>query len=206
MYNNLNTTPGSASESQANFIADLIDSRNLFADLRIFESVNAMDDEEFAAYKERMKRWAREEASKDQASRFIDRLKALPFNAEQKLARDLPMVERDVPAGRYAVEGDDGTTDFYKVDRPTEGRWAGYVFVKLLIASGGHGVESLSEQRLNREASATILRRIEHAGVRECMERFGRAIGSCGHCGRVLTNEESRERGIGPVCARHMGW
>ena len=30
--------------------------------------------------------------------------------------------------------------------------------------------------------------------------------GSCGHCGRTLTNEESRARGIGPICAGKMGW
>lgn len=32
------------------------------------------------------------------------------------------------------------------------------------------------------------------------LERWGRIIGSCGHCGRRLTNPESVARGIGPVC------
>lgn len=30
--------------------------------------------------------------------------------------------------------------------------------------------------------------------------RYGREIGSCGVCGRALTNGESRALGIGPVC------
>lgn len=206
----LSTNPGSASEAQVNFISDLIDSRNLFADSRIFDSVNAMDAEEFEGYKRHLKAWAQSEASMDQASRMITRLKALPVEGRQ----DDPATPNgnssskfaDIPSGRYAIEGDDGTTDFYKVDRPTEGRWAGYTFVKLLIANGGHGVESLTEQRVRGAAAATITHRIETAGVQASMERFGRAIGACGHCGRILTNEESRKRGIGPVCADNMGW
>ena len=35
---------------------------------------------------------------------------------------------------------------------------------------------------------------------------FGQALGICGVCGRSLTTKESRERGIGPKCARTKGW
>ena len=35
---------------------------------------------------------------------------------------------------------------FYKVDRPTEGKWAGYTFVKLLVADGGFG-DDLADAR-----------------------------------------------------------
>lgn len=204
----LSTVPGSASVAQCDYLDSLIDGKNLFADSRIFDSVNAMDAEEFEQYKARMKQWFRDEASKTQASAMIERLKALPWKAreEQNRSENAAQGYADIPAGRYAITGDDGTTDFYKVDRPVGGRWDGYTFVKLLIASGGHGIESLSEQRVRGAAAMTITHRIEEAGVRESMERFGRAIGSCGHCGRVLTNEESRERGIGPVCAGKMGW
>lgn len=111
----------------------------------------------------------------------------------------------DVPAGRYAITGEDGTTDFYKVDRPTEGRWAGRVFVKLLVAHGGYG-DDLAEQRVGYAQTAGVLDRIAEAGVQEAMERYGRELGHCGHCGRTLTNAESIERGIGPVCAGKMGW
>ena len=192
--------------NQTKFIRDLLDRKDLFKSPRFSDSVNAMDREEFSQYMLHLKARAAT-VSKRRASEWIDSLLALPDkeSAEPK-ARPANRFRDDVPAGRYAVEGSDGTTDFYKVDRPTEGRWAGYVFVKLLIASGGHGVESLSEQRIAPVASRTVLGRIAEAGVQESMQRFGREIGSCGHCGRVLTNEDSRALGIGPVCAGKMGW
>ena len=28
----------------------------------------------------------------------------------------------------------------------------------------------------------------------------------CSLCGRTLTNDESRTRGIGPICIEKMGW
>lgn len=35
----------------------------------------------------------------------------------------------------------------------------------------------------------------------EEMAEFGQAFGRCGHCNRKLTRKESREAGIGPICA-----
>jgi len=37
------------------------------------------------------------------------------------------------------------------------------------------------------------------------MEVFGKATGVCCICGRLLTNEGSVERGIGPICAENYG-
>ena len=129
-------------------------------------------------------------------SKKIDELKTMPkVVADSKDKSPLP----DVPAGRYAVDGEDGTLKFYRVDRPTEGRWAGYTFVKVQASDELHPVKG-------RIASAAILNKIVAVGPQEAMLRYGREIGSCGHCGRTLTNEESRERGIGPVCAGKMGW
>ena len=44
-----------------------------------------------------------------------------------------------MPAGRYAVEID-GVLGFFKVDCPTEGRWAGYVFVKQMASDTEYAV------------------------------------------------------------------
>lgn len=99
----------------------------------------------------------------------------------------------DVPAGRYAVENETGDLRFYIVDRPTEGRWAGRVFVKVM--------HSDERSRLFDNAAASVLAKIVAAGPFEAMLRYGREIGSCGHCGRTLTDEASRAAGIGPVCA-----
>jgi hypothetical protein len=103
-----------------------------------------------------------------------------------------------VPAGRYAVDGDDGTTDFYFVDFAEHGDWAGCVFVTLHTGGG--------DQRMNPKASGTILAKIIAAGAREASARYGHELGHCGVCGRELTNDVSREYGIGPVCRDKMGW
>jgi len=125
-------------------------------------------------------------------------LEAQPV-AHRNEVQDKPAPRVDVPAGRYAVTGEDGTTKFYRVDRPTEGKWKGYTFVKVQASDELHNVRS----RATREA---VLAKIASDGIQEAMLRYGREIGQCGHCGRTLTNEESREIGIGPKCRSKMGW
>jgi hypothetical protein len=98
----------------------------------------------------------------------------------------------EVPAGRYAVESEEGPLRFYRVDRPTEGRWEGYTFVKVL-----HGPD---ETPIRGKAAAAILAKIAR-DPKAAMIRYGLEIGSCGACGRRLTDEESRAAGIGPICA-----
>ena len=138
------------------------------------------------------------------ASALIDWLGQQPWagtTSEVKAAnvsQHEPTAE-DVPAGRYAVATEDGATNalaFYKVDRPTEGRWAGYTFVKLIVSD--------DEQRLSRAASQAVLAKIAEVGPAEASALYGHEIGSCGVCGKVLTNDESRARGIGPVCAARV--
>lgn len=99
--------------------------------------------------------------------------------------------------GRYAVVVD-GTLGFFKVDRPTEGRWAGKIFVKQYASDELHAVRDLG--RKNRIIDAIL------EDPQAAMLKFGTEIGSCGHCGRTLTNAESRAAGIGPVCRGRMGW
>lgn len=112
----------------------------------------------------------------------------------------VPSVD-EVPAGRYAVVTNAGAVNelaFYKIDRPTEGRWAGFMFVKHLVGDG--------EQRMSKHAGDAIARKIAEVGAAEASAAYGREIGRCGVCGRTLTNDDSRARGIGPVCAEGMGW
>lgn len=127
--------------------------------------------------------------SPDQCSALIDCLKALPVRAAA-------VVRPEVPEGRYAVEWD-GTLWFVKVDRPTEGRWAGYTFIERQL--GG------DYQRLNRKVQASLLRMIGE-DARAAAVRYGKELGHCGSCGRELTNAESRAAGIGPVCRAKNGW
>jgi hypothetical protein len=97
----------------------------------------------------------------------------------------------------YAVEHQ-GTLKFYKVDKPQSGRWAGYTFVKVQASDDLYPVKNLGYQAEVLEAIAK--------DPKAAMLRYGKEIGSCGHCHRTLTNEESRAYGIGPVCRGKMGW
>lgn len=103
----------------------------------------------------------------------------------------------DVPEGRYALVADDGVVKFYAVDRPTEGRWAGYVFVNALGSEERYPIR-------DRNAKAAILAAIA-ADVDEARIRYGIELGRCGCCGRALTDEVSRAAAVGPDCAARYG-
>lgn len=102
----------------------------------------------------------------------------------------------DVPAGRYAIENNDGELRFYQVWRPKGPDASKIVRVYVL-----HGPD---ESALYRQAAEGVLNKINEAGVRECAIRYGNEIGACSNCGRRLTNTISRELGIGPICGGRM--
>jgi len=104
---------------------------------------------------------------------------------------DLP----EVPEGYYAVQSRTGNNDldFFSVDRPSEGRWAGYVFVKRVI--GGHVDTPVRGSEARHALEAIIEQGVEASGA-----LYGREIGRCYVCNRTLTDELSREMGIGPTC------
>jgi hypothetical protein len=110
---------------------------------------------------------------------------------QPKLATRTPIP--DVPAGRYAVTGEQGQTVFLKVDRPTEGQYAGRTFVKVQAGDDFH--------RMPLPVAKGLLAKILADGPKAASVRYGRELGVCGVCGRTLTDAESREAGIGPVCA-----
>lgn len=134
---------------------------------------------------------ARTALSREAASKFIDYLLTLP-----KIERPAAAFE-EVPVGRYAVEINE-TLAFVKVDRPEEGRWAGYTFVSRQLGD--------DFVRVSRQQSTAILNAIRKNGFEEAMIRYGRELGICGDCGRKLTNEESRAAGIGPICRAKNEW
>lgn len=119
------------------------------------------------------------------AKRTVDSLKPAP------VARPAA-----VPSGHYALLVE-GVVKFYKVNTPTEGKWAGYTFVDAQASDDFY--------KVGREASARILAEIA-ADPQAAMTLYGRSVGKCGHCHRTLTDETSRANGIGPICNRKMGW
>lgn len=175
--------PAPATPRQLAYVTDLLADRDLTTETR-------------PKFQDRITQLATEEAratlTREAASALIEYLLTLP-----KVTRRPAVKPEEVPAGRYAVEVND-TLAFIKVERPEEGRWAGYTFV----------TRQLSDDfvRVSRQQAAVLLEAVRAAGFEEAMTRYGRELGVCGECGRTLTNEESREAGIGPVCRAKNGW
>lgn len=62
-----------------------------------------------------------------------------------------------------------------------------------------------SDTALDLEPATAVLTTIVAVpDLLAAMIEFGRELGQCGRCGETLTKEESRQRGIGPVCARKV--
>lgn len=107
------------------------------------------------------------------------------------------LLRQRVPSGRYAI-GEGDSLRFYHINKHTEGRWAGYVFVEYQAGSETWPLRN----RLERERILVEIGK----DPRAASIRYGHEIGACGVCGRTLTNPESIAAGIGPVCAGKAGW
>lgn len=168
----------------------------------------------------------RETLSVDKGSDWINRLKAKIADVSRNPGR-ANVVETPAPSpkanvwaewrklaaeltgfggnhgARFAVDTDEDAvnrTAFWwivKHDGPNGTRY----FIRQVI--GGQGPVRV---RISPEAMIAIANKIFAAGPRDAMLRYGREIGECGHCGRTLTNDESRAVGIGPRCRANKGW
>ena len=107
----------------------------------------------------------------------------------------------DTISGRYAIDLN-GKLGFFKVDVVTEGKWAGWTFVKRIIG-GGRGSDNLVPVKGSERS--TVLNTIG-SDPQGAMLRYGQEIGICGVCSRDLTDESSRAKGIGPICSENLGW
>jgi Family of unknown function (DUF6011) len=135
-----------------------------------------------------------------QASRVISALLKVPVAPKPAVAGSATAPAStlpDVPEGRYALRVD-GVVKFYKLDRPTEGKWAGWVFLKAQASDDFYPIKDKAEK-------ARIMGEIAK-DPKAATELYGHELGICGVCGRTLTDEDSRARGIGPVCADARGW
>lgn len=98
---------------------------------------------------------------------------------------------------RFAVDTEDGAVNkiaFWWVSS-SEGPQGTRYYLRQVI--GGQGPVRV---RMSPDAMVSIARKIMAAGPEDALRRYGRELGECGHCGRDLTNDESRALGIGPVC------
>lgn len=126
-----------------------------------------------------------------QVSNIIDILKPVAYAAKFQAAKIT--VTTDLPAGRYAVQGLDGTVMRYQIDKPENGKWAGWTFVRDL---------DTKEPIKDRDHKQAILDELAEAGYLESAKLYGKTTGECGICHKTLTNPESIAAGIGPICAQ----
>jgi hypothetical protein len=136
--------------------------------------------------------------TKAQATEIITWLKGRRNKTPAQVAQSRTTMVRedrrpDVPAGRYAVDSNEGELRFYQVWRPKDNPNVFRVYVL-------HGPDS---SPVHQNAVRAIMDKIA-ADVRGAAIRFGNEIGQCSNCGRRLTNRISRELGIGPVCGGRM--
>lgn len=132
---------------------------------------------------------ALESWTSEQASELIRGLKVAPRKPRDEAVQVFP----NVPDGRYAIPNSSGKGDlvFWKV-------WT--------RRDGSRGVDlQISDDYLPvaRAQAQGVLERIA-LDPKEASAQYGKEIGSCGVCGRTLTDETSREIGIGPVCRRRF--
>jgi hypothetical protein len=138
--------------------------------------------------------------TKSKASELIEKLLKFPKktvttidgNATTQLNAD--RINVGVPAGRYAIENEQGELRFYNV-------WISRDKKRLNV----YVLHGPDESDLKYQKTVmSILSKIKAAGIRQCAIRYGMEIGECSNCGRRLTNRISRVLGIGPVCGGRM--
>ena len=116
--------------------------------------------------------------------------------------------------GAYAIEDPaDGRLRFLEVDKPKDGQWQHWTFVKVRASDELHKLGSVNPRYGTYKGKAPTLVRalaaLDKAGLQQAAIRFGLEIGECGFCRRSLTDDEgdvnSRTLGYGPVCAGRHG-
>lgn len=99
--------------------------------------------------------------------------------------------------GHFAIEAD-GTLKFLVVKELLAGRHAGRVFVDSMGSDTAYPVKA--------PATLTAYLTAVLADPKAAAKRYADELDVCSDCGRTLTNDESRARGIGPECwAKRVG-
>jgi len=95
--------------------------------------------------------------------------------------------------GHFAVRVDGSDNlKFLRVKKVLSGKHAGRVFVDSMGSDTGYPVKA--------PGTLTMYLNAVLADPDAAAKRYADELGQCSDCGRDLTNEESRRRGIGPDC------
>jgi hypothetical protein len=198
------TDHGGATDKQLAFITSLLEQKEMTPARReAFDSrvAELMDRGEFTIPK---------------ASEVIDFLKSLPRKAGLANEQDRPQVqyeEQETDKGRKRTgvlvlpDGRKVYAGSYGVETPGEAFTNDTTFFQLWIGDrGGWNIRmyvSDDKYKISFPLQLAVLTLIA-ADPEAAASLFGHEYGRCGICGRGLTNDESRARGIGPVCARRF--
>lgn len=134
----------------------------------------------------------REGLTGSQANATID---LLMTPARPDAPRHFDVGADSVPAGRYAVRFG-GDMQCFRVERPTHGMWAGYVFVRKIAATG--------EFRIGGADAKGVLTAIAATGRADAAATYGKLANRCSVCNHSLEDPESMRTGIGPECAKKL--
>lgn len=111
-----------------------------------------------------------------------------------------------LPDGRYGVPGDDDSRLKVRIQKPTDGKWNGWIFVSDAAEYGqGQRYGSQRPGSMYSGKIADMLRAIVN-DPHAAMVKYGKITGTCGRCGRALEDATSVANGIGPICASKLGW
>jgi hypothetical protein len=111
-----------------------------------------------------------------------------------------------IPSGYYAVPNGE-TRLKVRINRPgANSNWHGWTFVSD-GAAYGHG-KRYGRQAPGKDYNGEIIPQLLaiKSDPAAASKAYGKLVGRCGVCGRLLEDETSVANGIGPVCAGKMGW
>jgi hypothetical protein len=96
--------------------------------------------------------------------------------------------------------------DFKFSPAPATGNNAGAIYIKAGDTYLGKiaGGKLFKSRECDDQTASSIL--VAAADPEAAAIAYGRRFGSCAICARELTNGESIDRGIGPICAEKFGW
>jgi hypothetical protein len=191
------------SEKQLTFITSLIDRREaMFRNAGQSEQANAIAEMKTAilaeaqsnhmTVKDGSKSIERMQAGND---RISEALKSI-IEAKRAEQRAAAPKKEDLSDGFYSLDD-----TIYKVVTSKAGRQ----YAKELVTRKYSDEKGDSEREF--VYAPGIINRLtpEHALTLEEAEQYGQLYGRCLNCGRVLSNEESIARAMGPVCAGKFG-
>lgn len=111
----------------------------------------------------------------------------------KQIADKIFNIDGNISPGFYAIEDpDDNILKFFKVDIPKKGKWKNKPFLSIQASEEFHPIK-------NNEYRKRIMNEIKKSPI-EAQMRYGREIGRCSICNRILTDDLSMQRGIGPIC------